>query len=113
MSPEWLEWGSLGLLAMVLAAIGLVAREVLKGQRARDQERDEHLREVMRQDRADREKHRATLELLSRETIEANRDMANAVGAMCESLRIHEKRSGERHQSMIETIRVVNGKAAR
>ena len=113
MTPEWLDWGSLGLLALVLLAIGGGAREWLKRQAERDAARDTWMRGLMEQYRQDGERHQAALQAIIKENTAVNQAQTQAMTSLCESMREHEKRAERRHNTIIETIRVANGKVAR
>ena len=96
---------------MVLAGLGLAAREYLKRQQERDASRDAFLRALIATDREDRRRQQQAWQELVERDIEAKQAQARALDSLCEGMRAHEKRADERHQTMIETIRVANGRA--
>jgi len=120
---EWLEYGSFGLLAVVLVAIGVAAREMLgrwmdnqkaelNHQAEQDRQRatlaaerqtaaDKFLQDLIAQDRQERAEHVQALQGLVAQDIEAKEKLTKALEAICERTDRNEQRADERHQQMI------------
>lgn len=120
---EWLEYGSLGLLAVVLIAIGAGARELLgrwmdnqkaalNHQAEADKEAvtlaaerqaagDKFLQELIAQDRQERAAQLQAWQQLVAEDIDAKQKLTKAIDALCERNDRHEQRADERHQNLI------------
>ena len=130
MTPEWLEYGSLGLLALVLGGLGGGAwrflsrwldnqKAALANQAEADKQaamleaerqasRDRFLQELVVEDRESRAETLAAVQGLVAKDIEAKQalskaldGMTGALGELCERQDRHEQRATERHQQMI------------
>ncbi len=120
---EWLQYGSLGLLAVVLVAIGAGAREALgrwqERERAklnhqaeadrqqaqlaaqRQEAADTFLRDLIAKDREERTVQLQAWHDLVAEDIEAKQKLTEAIQGLCDRQDAHEERADERHQKML------------
>ena len=120
---EWLEYGSMGLLALVLIALGAVGREWLgrwmdnqkaqlnhqaeadKQQAAIMAERvaaaDKFLQDLIAQDREERTVQLVAWQELVAQDIKAKEALADALAGLCERSDKHEERAEERHKTML------------
>ena len=130
MTPDWLQYGAVGLLGLVLVGIGVGARELLgrwmdtqkaavEHQVEADKEAaalaadrqaaaDRFLQELIVQDRIERGQNLEAMQSLVSQDIEAKRKLAGAmdgISAALEDLCLrqdrHEERATERHQNML------------
>lgn len=123
---EWLEYGSLGLLAVVLVALGAGAREwlgrwmdnqkaALNHQAEADREAvtlaaerqaaaDRFLQDLIAQDRQERAAQLKAWQQLVAEDIEVKQALAKAIDGLCERNDRHEQRADERHQNLIHVF---------
>lgn len=123
---DWLDYGSLGLLAIVLVAIGAAGREVLRKWQERQNQQvgaevermakqDEFLRSLIEQDRQDRKAQLQEWRELVAKDIEAKLAMTEVLAGLCDRGDQHEQRANqrwdqteqradERHQAMMATV---------
>ena len=75
LEPSWLQYGALGLLGMVLAAIGTIMyfRDKKSGERIENQ--DGWLRELIREDRVERKTHMESWKEMTRNNIRASEEL--------------------------------------
>ena len=120
MGAEWLEYGSLGLLGILLGAIGLGVREAVKrwqehqhqrevaraqseldAQKLEAQRRltqDDWIRQLINQDRIERTAHVQALQELLTADVQSREALTQALKNLCEQIDGHEKRATERYQ---------------
>ena len=124
---EWLDYGTLGLLAVILAALGLGAREALKrwqehqhekeiaaakvaleAQQVEAQRRitqDQWIRQLIDQDRVERESHVKALQELLKADIEQRQALTQAMNSLCQRMDEHEKRATDRYEQAAQQAR--------
>lgn len=124
---EWLDYGSLGLLAVILAALGIGAREAIKrwqehwherevsaaqvaldAQKVEAQRRstqDQWIRQLIDQDRVERESHVKALQELLKADVQSREALTQALNSMCERMDEHEKRATNRFEQAEERAR--------
>ena len=132
-TPEWLEYGAFGLLAVVLLVIGYLAREFVNRFMERQKSRENHaaevdlvevramvarverqdafMRDLMAQDREDRNQQQAVMADLVAKDIEVKgelvatlQSLCNGQEALCHAQEEHEKQANERHIRVIEAL---------
>lgn len=130
MTPDWLQYGAVGLLALVLVGIGIGAREALgrwmDNQKAvlnhqadsdraaaalsaeRQAAADKFLQDLIVQDRVERNQNLEAMQSLVERDIEAKRQLTDAMEGvstalqdLCRRQDRHEKRAEERHRNML------------
>ena len=135
---EWLDYGAIGLVALILMGIGAGASKFLdrlmdnqkaalnhqaeagKEQAALEAQRraagDKFLQDLIQQDRAERAETLQAMQSLVAQDIEAKQALAKtldgvtgALGELCERQDRHERRADERHQQMLLLFRQNQG----
>jgi len=120
---DLLDYGALGLVAIILVLVGMAVREALtrwqdrektklqlqadteKQQLAIEAERaaaaDRFLRELIAKDREQRNEHITALQSLVSEDIEAKQALTLAIQELCQRSDQHEARANERHRVLM------------
>ena len=107
---DFLQYGAMGLLAVVLVAVGSGAREYLKRADERAQKRDEvrseqdgFIRQIVEQDRVERVANVEALQGLVEVSVESNHAVAKVLDGICGELQRHEEQSVVRHDEVMRT----------
>ena len=123
MSPEWLEYGAFGMLAVVLIGIGAGGKwalgrwldnqkaalnhraqadqEAAKLEAERRAAAERFLQDLMVQDRQERQQTMEAMQSLVAEDIRAKQKLSEALDGLCERQDRHEQRADERQRQMI------------
>ena len=101
---EWLDYGTLGLLGIVLVAVGVATREIMRHWQEAQQTSDQFMRDLIAQDRAERKAQLATWQQLVAKDIEAKQALSLAIEALCEQTSQHEERAVDRHEKLLTLI---------
>ena len=127
MNGDFLQYGAMGLLAMVLLAVGVFARNYLSRQQEREAERDKEDRQdrrdltnsfqqLIEKDVEAKEGLQTALNQLCAETRSRQDDVATALKQLIEGQRDHERRANERHEQqmrqgeeVVQALRGLNG----
>ena len=118
LTPDWLQYGALGLLGLLLFIIGVLTQVFLTRYMERQKVRENHaaevdlvevramtarmdrqdgfMRQLMLDDRKDRQQIAAELTGLVAQDIEAKQQMVAALQKLCEAQQAHEQRANER-----------------
>lgn len=108
MNSEWLQYGAMGLLALVLGGIGLWLRGYLGEQQKRGAKSDQWMRDLIATDRQERRDSSARMDALVHSAIEAQQRTFSGLDSLEKKTDSHETASQSRHDKMLNTIRVGN-----
>jgi len=108
---ETLQYGALGLLAIVLGAIGLWLRDYLKNRDAREDQTNTYLQRLIDEDRTDRKSREDVLRKLIAEDIRAKIQLTETLEIMVENqeaitegLATEKEQNAERHQALMRYL---------
>lgn len=110
--PNWLNFGSFGLLALILVGLGMYAQKflnrwldnqkaVLNHQAEAERETDAFLRDLIDKDREERRQQLASWQSLVAQDIEAKQALTKALQEICQRSDRHEQRAAERHKKLM------------
>lgn len=112
---EALQYGALGLLAIVLTAIGIWLRDYLRRRDEREDNTSQYLQRLVDEDRADRKEHETAWRLLIEEDIKIKLQLAEALNGLIanqkqiiEAQRVSEMQVAQQHKALMD--RLVLGK---
>lgn len=105
---DWLQYGAMGLLAVVLVVVGREARDYLsraderaQGREKSKAEQDKFIREIVAQDRLDRVASEERMRGLVEVSVESNHAVAKVLDGICGELQRHEEQSVMRHEEVM------------
>ena len=95
-----LEYGALGVLCLVLAGVGKIGRDWLKGNSERMDKQDGWMRELIASDRSERKEHIQAWQSMVERDIETRDVMNGALAAMCDVLEASTKEGKEERKAL-------------
>lgn len=111
MDADWLQYGALGLLALVLGGIGVVIRSFVLAESKRNADEsarrataDEWVRSLIQADRIEREASIIRLDKLVQDGIAAQKQSAIAFVELCAQIRTHDAAVAERQARILEKL---------
>ena len=106
MPPEWLQYGSFGLLCCILFFIGKYLRN-------RDEKSQEFLRDLIERAEEQQANHAEAWKELTRTGIETQQQMKAQWDIFCTDLALHEEHNAEDHRKILECVKIKNGRNLR
>jgi len=104
LGPEWLQYGALGLLGIVIVASAIILRDRFAKSDERIAKQDQWFRELVKEDRADRQAHTEAWRKVITEDIEARGEVVTALKSLNDTID-HNCRANElRHEEVMRAL---------
>ena len=103
LNTDMLQYGALGLLALVLGAGGAILREYLKGITKAKNESDTFIRQLVESSLETQKENIAALQSLNTETTNALREVTAGLAVLQTVMEHHETAATARHEKIMRT----------
>lgn len=104
-SPEWLDYGALGVLLAVLIAIGLYIRDVHRFLERLIQTNTERMNEIVSASEEREAAHIEAWKEMMQMALKAQGDSEQALRDLCDALKRHDERLSDHHQDVRTNLR--------
>ena len=104
LEPSWLQYGALGLLGMVLAAIGTIMYFRDKKSAERLEKQDGWLRELVREDRVERQTHMESWKEMTQNNIKASEELVVTIKRVNDTMEQNRMVQESRHNEVMMAI---------
>lgn len=105
MNGSLVQYGALGVLAIVLLGVGAGLRAYLKYTQDRNAQFDKWLRELIEADRIERRETTQRLDALLASTLEVQTNTVTAMTELSSQYKKQQTESTERHKEIMRTLR--------
>lgn len=102
---NYLQYGALGLLAIVLIALGAFAREYIKVSGKHREENDKFFRATVDRANSRHDVHMSAWQEMAALAVKAQSATGDAVKDVLRELEDHERASDDRHDKVIQAIK--------